>query len=218
MRRRRARDSSRAHIFALAGLLASVGLVAPAPSGSADLTPIVSPDRMEDAPTNSRDALANFAWRAFIALNWPSQTGERGRGEPDREMQFGDHGKRVWETFKSDAELFEVDGDGRRVAPAPWTSTPGGTRAVPASTIVKGRSPRLRPSPTSTSRASLSASRAIRSSHRTAPTPDTKSISTRPSSRRSPPAAGAAGSTSPMQAIRRAFRSVRSRSRRRGVR
>ena len=125
MRRRRARDSSRAHIFALAGLLASVGLVAPAPSGSADLTPIVSPDRMEDAPTNSRDALANFAWRAFIALNWPSQTGERGRGEPDREMQFGDHGKRVWETFKSDAELFEVDGDGRRVAPAPWTSTAG---------------------------------------------------------------------------------------------
>ena len=63
------------------------GLVAPTPSGSADLTPIVSPDRMEDAPTNSRDALANFAWRAFIALNWPSLTDDRGRGEPDREMR-----------------------------------------------------------------------------------------------------------------------------------
>jgi hypothetical protein len=116
---------SRRRAFAIAALLASAGLAAPAPSGSADLAPIVSPDRMEDAPTNSRSALADFAWRAFIALNWPSLSGADRRGEPDREKTPGDPGKRVWETFKSDYELFEVDSDGRRVAPAPWTSYEG---------------------------------------------------------------------------------------------
>ena len=80
---------------------------------------------MNDAPTNSRAALANFAWRAFIALNWPSLTDEERRGEPDRDKALGDLGKRVWETFKSDAELFEVDDDGHRVAPAPWASYGG---------------------------------------------------------------------------------------------
>ena len=125
MRRPRARGLSRWRAFALVALLASATLIAPAPSGSADLTPIVSPDRLEDAPANSRDALANFAWRAFIALNWPSLTDDSGRGEPDREMRLGNPGKRVWETFKSDAELFEVDSDGRRVAPAPWASYAG---------------------------------------------------------------------------------------------
>ena len=112
--------SSRTQAIVLATLLASARLIAPTPSGSGDLTPIVAPDRLEDAPTNSRDVLANFAWRAFIALNWPSLTEDRGRGEPDREMQFGDHGKRVWETFKSDAELFR----GRRRRP------PGRARAL----------------------------------------------------------------------------------------
>jgi hypothetical protein len=87
--------------------------------------PIVSPDRIDDAPTSAREALANFAWRAFIALNWPSLTDDRGRGEPDREKPLGDPGKRVWESFKSDAELFEVDSDGHRVAPAPWESYAG---------------------------------------------------------------------------------------------
>ena len=47
------------------------------------------------------------------------------RGEPDREKILGDSGKRVWETFKSDYELFQVDGDGRRIAPAPWASYAG---------------------------------------------------------------------------------------------
>ncbi len=117
--------SSRTRACILATLLASARFFTPTASVSGDLVPIVSPDRMEDAQTNSRDVLASFAWRAFIALNWPSLTDERGRGEPDREMQFGAPGKRVWETFKSDAELFEVDDDGRLVAPTPWPSAAG---------------------------------------------------------------------------------------------
>ncbi len=101
-------------------LLASTALAAPT-----DSPPVVSPDRMDDAAANSRAALADFAWRAFIALNWPSALEPERRGEPDREKILGDSGKRVWETFKSDAELFVVDGDGRRIAPAPWASYAG---------------------------------------------------------------------------------------------
>ena len=85
----------------------------------------VSPDRIDDAPATQRDVVANFAWRAFIALNWPSLSDASDRGIPDRERSFGDPGKRVWETFKSDYELFEVGDDGRRVAPEPWASYAG---------------------------------------------------------------------------------------------
>ena len=49
--------------------------------------------------------VGNFAWRAFIALNWPSRLEADKRGVPDRAKSLGDPGKRVWETFKSDAEL-----------------------------------------------------------------------------------------------------------------
>jgi hypothetical protein len=111
--------------LAVAALVAPAGLAAPAPPESADLAPIVSPDRVDDEPRNSRAALANFAWRAFIALDWPSLSDDRGRGEPDRQMRLGDPGKRVWETFKSDAELFQLDDGRRRAAPAPWASYAG---------------------------------------------------------------------------------------------
>ncbi len=80
---------------------------------------------MDDAPTNSRGALANFAWRAFIALNWPSAPKASERGEPDRAKALSDSGGRVWEAFKSDYELFRIDAQGRRVAPGPWASYGG---------------------------------------------------------------------------------------------
>jgi hypothetical protein len=118
-------DGSRRRALTVAALLASAGPAPPAAAGSADLAPIVSPDRMNDAPTNSREALANFAWRAFIALNWPSLSDASERGEPDRSEALADSGRRVWETFKSDYELFQVDKDGGRAAPAPWASYGG---------------------------------------------------------------------------------------------
>jgi hypothetical protein len=110
---------------AVAALLVSAGLAAPAEAGSADLAPMVSPDRIDDSPTNERAVVANFAWRAFIALNWPSLLDAPDRGLPDRERALGDSGERVWETFKSDYELFAVGDDGRRVAPEPWGSYAG---------------------------------------------------------------------------------------------
>ncbi|HZZ62800.1 MAG TPA: hypothetical protein VFE63_16830 [Roseiarcus sp.] len=110
---------------AVAALLVSAGLAKSAETGSADLAPMVSPDRVDDAPANERAVVANFAWRAFIALNWPSLLDAPNRGVPDRHRALGDSGERVWETFKSDYELFAVGDDGRRVAPEPWGSYAG---------------------------------------------------------------------------------------------
>ena len=116
---------------AAAAIVASAGLAAALAAGSAgtgDLAPMVSPDRIDDAPSAGKGSFAlidNFAWRAFIALNWPSLPDAAHRGVPDRSKLLGDEGKRVWETFKSDYELFEVSDDGRHVAPSPWTSYDG---------------------------------------------------------------------------------------------
>jgi hypothetical protein len=125
MSARRAMDLVRRPTFAFATLLVSAGLSAPSSSGPSRLAPVVSPDRMDDAPINSRGALANFAWRAFIALNWPSASETSERGEPDRAKALSDSGGRVWESFKSDYELFQIDAEGRRVAPTPWRSYGG---------------------------------------------------------------------------------------------
>jgi hypothetical protein len=109
-------------------VLAVAALCPTGPVKSEDVTPLVSPDRIEDVPATRPDpfpAFDNFAWRAFIALNWPSQLDAADRGAPDRAKTLGDPGKRVWETFKSRYELFEVGPDGRPVAPSPWQSYAG---------------------------------------------------------------------------------------------
>ena len=89
--------------------------------------PVVASDRLDDASLGG-DALAtvgDFAWRAFIALNWPAADAPAPRGAPNRAKRFGDPGSRVWETFKSAAETFPVGADGRRIAAAPWGSFAG---------------------------------------------------------------------------------------------
>ncbi len=54
----------------------------------------VAPDRLSDVPTGGDPfaSAATFAWRAFIALNWPARVGESERGAPDRGKAFGDPG------------------------------------------------------------------------------------------------------------------------------
>ena len=118
--------------LARAGRLAAalVLLFAPPlyPIGAAvaeDVTPLVSPDRIEDVPSTKLDPFPefdNFAWRAFVALNWPSLTDPAHRGVPDRAKTLGDKGPRVWETFKARYELFQVGPDGRPIAPQPWAT------------------------------------------------------------------------------------------------
>src|SRR5271165_2514418 len=98
------------------------------PIGSAvaeDVSPLISMDRIEDVPSTKLDpfpAFDNFAWRAFVSLNWPSLTDQAHRGVPDRAKTLRDPGPRVWETFKARYELFQVGPDGRPVAPHPWAT------------------------------------------------------------------------------------------------
>jgi hypothetical protein len=110
----------------LASLLAAaIALIPIEPAPAADVTPLVSPDRIEDVPSTKVDPFPefdNFAWRAFVALNWPSLTDPAHRGVPDRAKTLGDPGPRVWETFKSRYELFQVGPDGRPISPAPWAT------------------------------------------------------------------------------------------------
>jgi hypothetical protein len=82
---------------------APVALLRVCPAAAQDGAPVVSPDRIEDVPSIKADAdafadLDNFAWRAFIALNWPSLTDPAHRGVPDLAKTLGDPGPRVWET------------------------------------------------------------------------------------------------------------------------
>jgi len=90
-----------------------------------DVTPVILPDRIDDVlstPSDPYPTFDNFAWRAFVSLNWPSLTGPDGRGVADRAKALGDPGPRVWETFKSRYELFQVAPDGRPSAPQPWAT------------------------------------------------------------------------------------------------
>ena len=113
--------------LAVASVLAATLPCAIGPAASDDFTPLVSPDRVEDVPSTRLDpfpAFDNFAWRAFIAMNWPAEV-NADRGLPDRAKTLGDPGRRVWETFKSDYELFELGADGRPIAPSPWAGYSG---------------------------------------------------------------------------------------------
>lgn len=122
--------------------IAAVALVLVGPGVAQDHSPSVSPNRIEEVRTIAADAdpfpqLDNFAWRAFIALNWPSLTDAAHRGRPDPAKTLGDPGPRVWETFKSRYELFQVGPDGSPVPPRPWATYDS---ANPCGAQVDGRS------------------------------------------------------------------------------
>lgn len=86
---------------------------------------LVSPDRIAEIPNLTPEIdkfpeLDNYAWRAFVALNWPALTDPASRGVPDRTKKPGDPGPRVWETFKARYELFQNGPDGSPIPPQPW--------------------------------------------------------------------------------------------------
>ena len=101
---------------------------------------LVSPDRIQEIPNLTPEVdkfpeLDNYAWRAFVALNWPSLTDPAHRGQPDRTKRPGDPGPRVWETFKSRYELFQTSPDGSPIAAQPWATY---AAANPCGADVKG--------------------------------------------------------------------------------
>ncbi len=67
-----------------------------------------------------------FSWQEFFALNWPAEVppGQPPkRGVPDRSKTIGDLGvPRVWETWKTDYELFPPQPSTGEVTPTPWES------------------------------------------------------------------------------------------------
>ena len=112
-------------LIGFVAVAAPVTLLPAAQVAAGDDAPLVAPDRLEDAPAIKPDPYPdfdNFAWRAFIALNWPSLSDPAHRGEPDRVKTLADPGPRVWETFKARYELFQVGPDGRPIAPKPWAT------------------------------------------------------------------------------------------------
>src|SRR5262249_9184382 len=61
----------------------------------------------------------DFAWKNFIALNWPAKETRRAEADPDKE--FGDNwGPTVWGSWKSVGELFPPDP--LKHPPTPWES------------------------------------------------------------------------------------------------
>ncbi len=126
------------------GALAGIALVVlPGIAAADDIAPKVLPNRIVDVPATRVDpfpAFANFAWRAFTALNWPALAAAAHRGEPDRAKTLGDPGPRVWETFKSRYEVFQRGADGRALVPSPWTSYAGRN---PCGTTVDNRTKTL---------------------------------------------------------------------------
>lgn len=104
-------------------LVASPVALHPAQDGAS----VVSPDRIEDVTSIRADVDAyltmdNFAWRAFIALNWPSLTDAAHRGVPDRAKTLDAPGPRVWETFKARYEVFQNGPDGKPIESQPWAT------------------------------------------------------------------------------------------------
>lgn len=73
--------------------------------------PLVAP-----AATASIAAFSDYAWREFLALNWPVKDGER--GTPDCNKALGSDSETVWQSFKTTDELFLKNA----ADPGPWNS------------------------------------------------------------------------------------------------
>ena len=72
------------------------------------------------APAASLEDAAVFAWREFIALNWPVKAGRRGVAAEGDSFDAPASRPRVWETFKARVEAY------------PGTGTPWGEGRAPA--------------------------------------------------------------------------------------
>lgn len=101
---------------AMAAALTTACLAAPVANAKQIKVPHFSPYVPTDIPGGAGKATlhqaAVFAWKEFIALNWPAvpQTGNRNtRDMPDTSKHFGDPsytGPLVWHTYRNKVEIF----------------------------------------------------------------------------------------------------------------
>jgi hypothetical protein len=82
-----------------------------AQEGLACQTPVIvvsstMPTPQSDGSTGGVDLAcgAQYAWNAFIAMNWPAKAGARGM--PDTQQPFGQGVPTVWETMRAKDELY----------------------------------------------------------------------------------------------------------------
>ena len=69
------------------------------------------------APGDDQQAFSTYAWRMFVAVNWPARPGER--GQPDcTGGSIGSSAPTVWESFKTSQQIFLPGA----VDPGPWNS------------------------------------------------------------------------------------------------
>ena len=200
-------------------LVAPIALLPVGAAVAEDVT-LVSPDRIEDVPSTKLDPFPdfdNFAWRAFVALNWPSLTDPLHRGVPDRAKTLGDPGPRVWETFKARYELFQVGPDGRPTAPRAWATYEALNPCGPDVDNGQKTLATFDPFMDFNQAALLRAWPPTRWSRRIGPIPATKCASTNPSTRRSLSADGARARICRTRPIPGACPPIQFRSRRRGA-
>lgn len=135
------------------GLLASLGLAAPAAAAQGTTTvPYFlcggSPPQkiyLKPVPKLSNGEFTNQGadcamWQTFFYLNWPAT--KVGRGIPDTKALFGAPGATVWETFKTEDQTFLPNG----AKPGPWTLLGAGPEAagLPKSVAAQVASGQLR--------------------------------------------------------------------------
>lgn len=95
--------------FAIATVMWMVLSPRPAPS------PFLSANPPQDIPLPANAGEVNeFAWKLFVAMNWPELPGQR--GIPDESKRIGDPGVTVWRSFKTSEQVFKADGGD----PGPW--------------------------------------------------------------------------------------------------
>jgi hypothetical protein len=206
-----------AAIVAAAGLAA--GLVAGVSAETSDIAPVIAPYRIDEAPSAGKGAFGlidNFAWRAFVTLNWFFLPDAAHRGIPDRSKSLGDEGKRVWDTFKSGYELFPIGDGGHQTAPSPWTSHAG---RKPSGEIDNREQTIASFEPFADfGQPSFTVGVARQSARRRQQRLYPLSVSNRSNSRLSRRTTGVGRRTCPTRAVRRTFPRARSRSKRRGCR
>src|SRR5262245_2913124 len=71
---------------------------------------------------NSQRLFDQFAWRAFIALNWPADA----NGNPDPHKNIADSGSRAWEHWMESSRIFKSDGS----TPDKWGTLPSNADEV----------------------------------------------------------------------------------------
>lgn len=74
-------------------------------------------------------------WQTFFYLNWPAKKGQR--GVPDTSATFGAPGTTVWETFKTEDQVFLPNG----AKPGPWNlgAAPAGLPRAVSAQVGNGR-------------------------------------------------------------------------------